>query len=87
MKIGEVARDEFVVEPLMISLGQIMDHVLRDGTTKGSLAEEDELVETLGLDGENESLGESVQVRTSTRQLGVLHSGVSKLASLQKNEK
>ncbi len=76
VKLGEVARDEFVVEPLMISLGQIMDHVLRDRTTKGSLAEEDELVETLGLDGENESLGESVQVRTSARQLDVLHAGV-----------
>ena len=63
--------DQVVPETLMVPLSVIMKEVLGAGSSERAFAEEDELVETLGLDGQDKSLSERIQVGAAAGQLHV----------------
>ncbi len=62
-----------VVESLVVPLSMVMGQVLSDHMTQHALAEDDNLVETLLLDGSDEALGEGIQVGRLRRQLDRFH--------------
>ena len=74
---GRGSVDQLVAEPLVVAFFVIMIEEGGTGSAKRSLSEQDQFVETLGFDRQNKSLAVSVQVRTSSWQLDVLHAGVS----------
>ncbi len=55
--IHALSGDQFVVEPLVISLAVKVSKVLRSGSPKKSLPEEDEPIEALLLDRSHEAFG------------------------------
>jgi hypothetical protein len=73
--------DEGVVEALMVSFEMIVRGVLGEDVSEVSLAEGDHAAQALGLDGEDESLCERVQVRTSRGEQQRLHAGFLQQAS------
>ena len=70
-----VGHDQLVVEALMIPFSVVVCNKLFDGSPQLSLAEEDHLVQTFGLDRSDESLRVWIQIRTSRGQLDHLHAG------------
>jgi hypothetical protein len=59
---------EPVFEALMITLGVIVRHELRDGVLKRGLSEEDHSVQALGFYGAHKALGKRIQIRRSWRE-------------------
>ena len=75
--VGPVARllDELVVEPLVVALKVVVIRVFPHGFPKVALAQWNDLGQTLGLDGANESLRVSVRIGAVRRELHGLHAG------------
>ncbi len=69
--VGLVARllNQLVVETLVIALKVVMLRVFFHDFPKVVLAQRDDLIETLGSDGENESLRVGIQVGAARREL------------------
>ena len=69
--VGLVARllNQLVVETLVIALKVVMLRVFFHGFPKVVLAQQDDLIETLGSDGENESLRVRIQIWASRWKL------------------
>ncbi len=72
-----LAFDQRVAETLVISLEVIVSHVLADRAAKRSFPKEDQSVEALGLDRQDESLCEGVEIRRFSREFEASNSGVS----------
>ena len=79
VRIGLVAHllDQLVVESLVIALKVVMLRVFFHGFPKVALAKWDDLGQTLGFDGANESLRVSIQIGASHWKLHCLHAGVT----------
>jgi hypothetical protein len=60
---------------LVIALRVVVLRVFPHDFTKMALAQRDDLIETLGSDGENESLRVRIQVGAARRELHGLHIG------------
>jgi hypothetical protein len=69
--------DQLVLETLVITLKVIVLRVFLHGRPKVALAEWDDLGQTLGLDGANESLRVGIQVGTAGWKLHRPHTGGS----------
>ena len=69
------AADEVVTEALVRAFLMVVVHILADRAAELGLAEEDQLVLALGLDRQNEALGEGVEVRDSRWEAHGLHAG------------
>jgi hypothetical protein len=68
-------RDEPPIEALVVALGVVVGDVFSDVCAEMVLAQQDELVEALALDGTDEALGVSVQDGTARRQADGRDSG------------
>src|ERR1035437_3296207 len=62
---ASLALDELTTEALVKTLGHVVGHELPDHVPQMSLAEEDELVETLVFDRLHEPLGVGIAIRTA----------------------
>ena len=69
--------DDHVSDTLVRSFLVIVDGILADDVAKMTLSQRDDLGEALGLDGEDESLGEGVQVRALRRKPDGLHASLA----------
>jgi len=65
--------NQLVAPALVIALRVVVLRVLPHGPSKMALAQRDDLIETLGSDGENESLRVRIQVGAASRELHGLH--------------
>ena len=60
--------DDAATQSLVVSLEVVVLHVLFDEQAKVLLPERDDFVQALGLDGQDETHHEGVQIRTARRQ-------------------
>jgi hypothetical protein len=74
-EFGELGPDDFVLQPLMVSLGVIMRIELRKGAPQRRLPNRDHWVQAATLDGTYIVFRESIQVWTSRRKSQWLYPG------------